>query len=277
VLKSKLKQSWRFFVPLFLALFFISLLSSKTRRAPWYEQWAWNVVSPVTSILSWSTKGTKKFLNHYLYLIGVEKENERLLKEVGLLRQKTLTLDERASENERFRELLELKRTHWPDSIAAQVIAFDPLSEFKSLRINKGFKDGVETDMPVVALEGLVGKVGPVFANDALILLIVDPSSSVDVLIERSRVRGLLAGHAKKTHLRPGYFLSRLEYLKQTSDIQAGDWVMTSGLDRLFPKGILVGTVESLVNNRFGIFIEAEVVPTVDFTQLEEVFVLKYP
>lgn len=272
---QRLKTFWQFLIPLVLVVFFLSLLSPKTRRAPWYEQWAWNVVSPVTSVFSWFGGGLHHTWDHYVYLVGTQRENEMLQRELKELQQKVVTFKESVAENERLGQLLNLKNAQRSASVAARVIAYDPRSEFKSIRINKGSHDGLSPDMPVIATEGLVGKVGPVFDHDAIVLLILDPASTVDAFVERSHVRGLLNGAAKKTELRPGYFLTRLEYLKRSSDIQIGDQVVTSGLDQLYPKGILIGTVESVEHNRYGIFVDAEVVPTVDFSRLEEVLILK--
>ena len=277
MLKPKLKPSWQFLLPLILALFFLSLFSSKTRRAPWYEQLAWNAVSPVTSILSWTNHEIADTLHHYLYLVGLSKRSEELAKEVANLQRQAVSYNEAFAENQRLTGLLDLRRQMEPNSIAARVVAYDPRSEFKTIQIDKGEKEGVKPDMPVVSREGLVGKVGPVFKEHAIVLLILDPANTVDVLDERSRVRALLIGTASDTELRPGYFLTRTEYLRRASDLKIGDMLVTSGLDRLFPKGIAVGTVEQIENNRFGIFLDAEVVPVVDFSRLEEVLVLKYP
>lgn len=262
-------------IPLILILFFISLLSIKTRRAPWYEQWVWNAISPTVSVFSWVGGEVSGAWHHYVWLVGTVRENERLQKELAGLKQKVVTLEEADAENKRLTELIDLKQRQWPEAIAARVMAYDPRAEFKSLRINRGSEDGVVPDMPVVAPDGLVGRVGPVFAHDAIVLLVIDPASHVDVLVERSRVRGLLAGTAKETELRQGYFLTRMEYIQRASDLKLGDTVVTSGLDQLFPKGILVGTVESIEHSRYGVFVDAEVVPTVDFSRLEEVLVLE--
>ncbi|OGQ06165.1 MAG: rod shape-determining protein MreC [Deltaproteobacteria bacterium RIFCSPLOWO2_01_44_7] len=276
-MNKNLRPVWQYLIPIILTLFFLSLLSTRTHRALWYEQWALNLISPVTSVLSWSKNQVADHWKHYLYLVGAGKRNIALENELKILRQKVVTFDELVFENQRLNDVLSLKQNSWPDSIAAKIIGYDPRSEYKSIKINKGSSQGVKTDMPVVAMDGLVGKVGPVFSNEAIVLLVIDPASSVDVIVERSRVRGLLVGMAKDTELRPGYFLTRLEYLNRTSDLQISDVVITSGLDQLFPKGLLVGTVETISNNRFGIFLDADVVPTVDFSKLEEVLVLKYP
>lgn len=179
-------------------------------------------------------------------------------------------------ENERLKNLLDLKQKNSSKAIAARVMAFDPRAEFKSIRIDKGSRQGIASDMPVVAPGGLVGKVGPVFKDEALVLLIVDPASFVDCLVNRSRVRGLLVGDGTipNTDFKPG-FLTRLEYLKKESDIQAGDSLITSGLDRLYPKGILVGEIQTVEKDPLGLFQKAKVVTSVDFSGLEEVLVLK--
>ena len=197
-------------------------------------------------------------------------------KELERLRQQQATFQELQEENSRLHTLLNLKQKFFPEAVVAQVVALDPSAEYFSLRINKGSHHGLEPDMPVVARQGLVGKIGPVFKNEAIVLLITDPASSVDVIDSRSRLRAILvgAGSKSKTNLRPR-FLPRLEYLRSKSDIQSSDWMITSGLDGLFPKGLLVGEVSKIDHSRYGIFVNAKVVPFVEFSRLEEVMVLK--
>lgn len=192
------------------------------------------------------------------------------------LRQKLVVFEELRKENLRLHSLLNLKQKFFPEGVAAKVVSFDPHAEYKSLRINKGSKDGIAADMPVVAGAGLVGRIGPVFKKEALVLLIADPASHVDVVVHRSRLRALLTGvgSSKTLEVRPS-FLTRLEYLKNSSDIAPSDWVVTSGLDGLFPKGILVGEVAKVKKDPAGIFLTAHVAPAADFSGLEEVLVLK--
>lgn len=271
-----MKSRWRFFLPLFLALFFISLLSSGKRRASWYEQWILNTFSPLTKIFSGIAGGSGNLWHHYIYFVGLSKEAQDLRRNNEVLRQKLVIFGELQKENLRLHSLLNLKQNYFPEGVAAKVVALDPHAEYKSLRINKGSKDGIAADMPVVAGAGLVGKIGPVFKKEAVVLLMVDPASHIDVVVSRSRLRGLLTGvgSSKTVEVRPS-FLTRLEYLKNTSDISPADWVVTSGLDGLFPKGILVGEVAKIRKDPSGIFLTAHVAPAVDFGALEEVLVLK--
>lgn len=275
--RQTFKSSWRFLLPFALGLFFLSLLSTKTRRAPWYEQWAWNTIAPVVSVFTVVKNKTASVWNHYFYLVGLSKENDLLQKEVAVLKQKQITFRLLSQENDRLKDLLQLKENHWPEAVAGRVIALDPRSEFKSLRINKGSRDGIASDMPVVSIEGLVGKVGPVFKRDAIVLLLVDPSSYVDVMVERSLLRALLRGGGllHKAELQHGFFLSQMEYLKRESDIRRKDTIVTSGLDGFYPRGILVGEVVTIEKDGSGLFLKAGVLPAVDFTRLKEVLVLK--
>lgn len=271
------KRTPKFLIPLFVVLFFLSLYSSKTMRAPFYEQWVWTVLSPFTAFFSAVRQGSSHLWRHYIHLVDASVENERMRKRLRKLEGEQGRMEALRQENERLGKLLALKGEHFPGAIAARVVAFDPRFEFRSLRINKGAKDGIAPNMPVIAEEGLVGKVGPVFAGDAYVLLVADPASHVDVVVVRSGVRTLLSGSGflRQARLKPGYFLTRLEYLKKESDIVEGDAVVTTGLDRLYPSGLLAGTIEKVVKDRYGLFLEADVRPAVDFSKLREVLVLQ--
>lgn len=265
MLQSKKRLSPKFLVPLILVLFFLSLLSGRWHRSFWYEQWASNLVSPFTSFFSWFRKGGANFWNHYVALIDISKEMEGLKKEMLSLEQKQNRFQELLLENERLSKMLQLKNISWPEGVAARVKAFDPRVEFKTLRIDKGSRAGIEPDMAVIALGGLVGKVGPVYKEEAVVLLIVDAQSHVDVMVQRSRVRGFLVGTLSG---------ARLEFIKRLSDVQPGDALITSGLDRLFPKGIVVGKILNINENSHDLFLKVKVSPSVDLDQLEEVLVL---
>lgn len=264
-------------IPLLLLLFFLSLLSTQTRRAPWYEQWGWNIFSPVTRLFSFFQSKTKALGRQYLFLVHVAQDNEELRSQTQVFKQERVTFKELKQENDRLARLLELKQNRWPTGLTARVIGFDPRSEFRVIQIDKGMDHGVQPDMPVLALAGLVGKVGPVFKRAAAVLLIVDPASFVDGVVQRSQVRCLLGGTGLLRHaeLKHDYLLSRLEYLNKGSDVVIGDTVVTSGLDGLYPKGILLGTLTRVVVDRYGLFLKADVLPAVDFSQLREVLVLK--
>lgn len=274
---KKFKTAWKWLAPVLLILFFLSLLSGTKRKASWFQQWLWNTVAPISFVLSWAKGGVSNIWHHYIYLVHAAENNEVLLKEVGEFQQKFYSLKEVEQENKRLLNLLELKQSQWSEGIVARVISFDPRFEFKSIRIDKGEKEGVLPDMPVISLEGLVGRVGPVFRGDAVVLLIIDPASHVDVFVQRSRLRALLRGQGFMKHAELGhaFFLTSMEYLKKKSDIQVSDVIFSSGMDGLYPKGVPVGVVESVEPSSAGIFLKASVQPLVDFSKLEEVIILQ--
>jgi rod shape-determining protein MreC len=185
-----------------------------------------------------------------------------------------MRLEEALQENARLAALLDYRKSFERTTVVARVIANDPRAEFKSITIDRGSADGIPLLAPVVGPRGLVGKVGTVGSHEARVLLINDPNSAVDAFVQRSRVRGLIVGSAWRTELKAGYYLTRLEYLKRTSDIQEGDIVVTSGFDRVFPPGIPIGTVHDISASRYGVFSEASVVPFENLAELTEVMVV---
>ncbi len=269
------KKLLNFLIPLIVALVFFSLASQKASRARWYESALLNLLTPFEVVVTNISELGGSVWNGYISLVGVEKENQQL-KQVNARLEGLLTnAQETRQENERLRELLSYKETLPYETVVARVIANDPRSEFKSFTINKGLKDGVDVLMPVIGPRGLVGRVGLASSHIAQVLLITDPNSSVDVIIQRSRARGLLVGTARRTELRGGSaFISRLEYLRRVSDVQEGDVVVTSGFDQIYPPGIAIGTLHDVVSSRYGVFQEADVVPFEDFQSTQEVLVL---
>lgn len=269
------KKLLNFLLPLTVALVFFSLSSQSAKRATWYESALLNLLAPFEAVVTHVSNFASSVWSGYVGLIGVEKENQQLKQANAKLEGQLSGEEEIRQENERLRDLLNYKSTVPYQTVVARVIANDPRSEFKSFTINKGFKDGVNVLMPVIGPKGLVGRVGLISSHIAQVLLITDPNSAVDVVIQRSRARGLLVGTARRTELRAGSaFLSRLEYLRRVSDVQEGDIVVTSGFDQIYPPGIPVGTLHDVVSSRYGVFQEADVVPFEDFPSTQEVLVL---
>ncbi len=243
----------------------------------WYESALLNIISP----LQWVTTSTLNFVcsiwNKYIWLTDVSDENKRLRSENAQLKNRLIAMEEIKRENERLRLLLNYKETMPYATVVGRVIANDPRAEFKSITIDKGLKDGLQVLMPVIGPNGLVGKIGRLSSHWAQVLLITDPNSAVDVMVQRSRARAILVGTAKRTELKGGYYISRLEYLKRVSDIEENDVVVTSGFDQIYPPGIPVGTVHDVVGSNYGVFKSADVIPFEDFAQLDEVIVLLKP
>ncbi|MBI4211109.1 MAG: rod shape-determining protein MreC [Deltaproteobacteria bacterium] len=264
----------RFAIPVLLLLFFYALLKIDDRRAPWYEILFFNMVSPFTSVLCAVSSGTSNVWHGYVALIGVAEENDRLKRQVAELSQAVHAFAETKLENGRLRELLSYPNDAKAKMLGARVVAADPKGQFQTLVISRGTKDGVGVAMPVMGPKGIVGRIGKVYRSSAIVLLLNDLSSAVDVANQRSGARALLVGTVKGTHLRHAPVLTRLEYLDHTSDVKPGDVIVTSGFDQIFPPGLPVGTVGSVEPLEEGIFQKAEVIPYENLFELKDVVVM---
>lgn len=202
----------------------------------------------------------------YVDLWGVREENDRLREEVTVLRNETVRLQEAALAGQRLRELLEFKRGFPHGVAAANIIGRDPSNWYHTLLIDKGEKDGVSIEMGVITPRGVVGRVVKTAPTLSQVLLLTDRNSAVAALIQQTRDEGLVEGTEMG--------LARIKYLSLQSPAREGDLVLTSGLTGIFPKGIMIGTLGPLVKKEGALFQEAQVIPSVDFSKLEEVLVI---
>ena len=132
--------------------------------------------------------------------------------------------------------------------------------------LDKGISDGVRKGMAVVTPLGVVGQVVAVTARTAKVLLLTDANSGIDVLVQRTRSRGIVSGSLENGVV--------LKYVKRSEDIQEGDRLITSGTDGVFPKGMMVGTVIKVSKQHIGLFQSIEVLPAVQAARVEEVLVV---
>lgn len=223
-------------------------------------------ISHLSSVVSSAIGGT---WNAYVDLVGVRQEREWLRRRVRELESRIERAATVASQNARLQALLDLREAMPGQSVASRITGVDASGLFRTATLNKGERDGVQKGMAVVAPAGVVGKVVSTSPNAARVLLLEDPSSGVDALVQRSRARGIVEGS-----LHGG---CQLKYVKHREDLRVGDLVATSGLDGIFPKGVTVGTIVRLSREEGGLFQTAEIEPAVDFNKLEEVMVVEAP
>ena len=204
------------------------------------------------------------FRENYDTLAGFK--NERLRKRIQNLeveRQKYLEAD---ATNRQLKQLLDF-RSHLPaGAITASIIANSATSWFKSCQIDKGSVDGVRKGMAVVTPLGVVGQVVAVTPRTAKVILLTDQNSGIDVLVQRTRSRGIVSGSLESGTV--------LKYVKRSEDIQQGDRLITSGMDGVFPKGMMVGTVIKVLKQHIGLFQFIEVLPAVQTPLTENVLVV---
>jgi len=223
------------------------------------------IMAPLQRVTTTALAGARDLWTGYVRLVGAAAENVGLRHELRAWEQRAARLRELERMNHRLKRLLGLQRRLPAPAVAAEVAARDATVLFESLVLDKGARHGIEPGMPVLAPEGIVGVIAATSAHAARVLLLTDPNSGVDVLVQRTRVRGIVSGRLEQAAI--------LKYVGRAEDVRAGDRIVTSGLDGVFPKGMPVGRVTRVSRDDPGLFLYAEVAPAADTTRLEEVLV----
>jgi rod shape-determining protein MreC len=221
---------------------------------------------PVERMVTLPVSFARNVWHGYLDLIGIREQNERLQSRLTELEDENLQYREAIVASERFRRLRHLHERKDLPMVPATVIAQDLSPWFRSVIINRGFSAGIRTGMPVIADAGIVGTVAGTTPNASRILLVIDPQSRIDVYVQRTRARGAVRGRSAET--------CRFEYVLRDEDVHVGDLLLTSGLDTIYPKGLPVGRIAAVNRKPYGLFLDADLEPSVDFHRLEEVFVI---
>lgn len=224
------------------------------------------IVASLQNIVTRSAEGVESFWRGYFYLVGAREENQKLHTSLDLARANLTALREADLANKRLKKLLDFKQSLEPPVIAGNVVASNPNAWFKTVVIDKGERDGLRTSQPVVTQNGVVGRVVELAPHYAKVLLLIDYNSSLDAMVQRTRVRGILAGNSTS--------ICRLKYVLKHDDLVEGDVLITSGLGGVFPKGLKLGTVISVKKMDHGLFLEVDVRPAVNFNKLEEVLII---
>lgn len=224
------------------------------------------LVSPINALVQLVHETFRSSWDRYVYLLGVEEENEHLRGRLQQLEGDLALLNEFRGENERLRKLLNFTEDSELKGVAGTVIGSDPTGWVRGIVIDKGTADGISVGMAVVHTRGVVGQVISTGPTSSRILLISDHSSGVDAIVQGSRVRGVVEGS--------GAQLCELRYVTREYPVKQGEVILTSGMDGIFPKGLIIGTVSAVEQSGGAIFQTVELKPAVDFTRLEEVLVV---
>ena len=213
--------------------------------------------------------GVSRFWDGYVGLLSVQAENEALRENVAALRFEVQREHALAQRVRGLEKLLELRQEVGFTTVSARVIAGDASPYFRTVTIDRGTGDGVLRDSAVVSPDGVVGRVvsdpGP---RAAKVQLLVDRSAAAGALIERTRAAGVVMGDTAQGVL-------RMEYVSNLEEVQVGDVVVTSGMDGIYPKGIVIGEVEVVHRGPGSSLYKAiQVRPKVKFGNLEDVLVI---
>jgi rod shape-determining protein MreC len=214
------------------------------------------------SMTSW----IREMQESHVTVAGYKAENERLRKRIVELEMDRNRFFEAEATNQQLRQLLDFRSQLPSASITASIIANSASAWFQSCSIDKGSADGVRKGMSVVTPLGVVGRVVDVAARSAKVLLLTDANSGIDVMVQRTRARGIVSGSLENGTV--------LKYVKRTEDIQVGDRLITSGLDGVFLKGLMVGTISKVRKQNLGLFQTIEVMPAISPARVEIVLVV---
>lgn len=219
------------------------------------------------SIIKYTYLPFFKFSQKIRELSHVYEENKKLQKENVRLILENLRLKEEGLENERLRALLDFRSQVDYRVIPAEVVALEPNRKSNSILISVGEVDGIKKYLPVINMQGLVGKVVEVYPKNSLVELLLDPHCRVAALAQRSRIHGIIK-QQKGTNL-------SLENVPSGADVMPGDEVISSGLGGVFPPALKIGTVVEAEDRKSSIFKHILVKPSADFNSLEELFVIE--
>ncbi|MBN1897789.1 MAG: rod shape-determining protein MreC [Spirochaetes bacterium] len=232
-----------------------------------------SLISPLQKVVNNVSEASENFWNSIEELKKVKKELVRSREELEKLKGANIEIEELKKENERLKFTLENQKKIEFQTAYAEIIAKDPSNYYSSFIINKGKSQGIKINMPVIAYQGnqkgLVGKIIEVSAGSSKVLPVTGVGSFVGAMMADLRYTGIIKGMGKTSdHV-------VLEYINKDATINFGDLVVTSGQGGIFPKGIKIGIVLGFQKVKYGLFYkDIKVKPIIDFSQLEDVYVI---
>ena len=264
-------KTWRKLVVASLLLLFSSLIwisnAKEEKDRNFIDRTVVTLTAPFESVVGAGIRGVKHVWYGYFYFVGLEQANDQLRLENDQLRGQLAYDWEVQDENDRLRKMLSFEKETPAKLVIAKVIAASGDSFSKSIRINVGSRAGIARNMAVVTPGGVLGRVSEVSPWYSDVQLLTDGRSALPVRIQRTRAQGVLEGLSQG--------VCQLKYVSRAEDVQPGDVVITSGLDGLLPRGLVVGTVLNVEKKEFGVLQEVLVTPAVDFRRPpEEVLVV---
>ena len=227
--------------------------------------WTVGAISPFQRAGTHGVGSIRGIWNHYFALQNTSRDNEQLKRENDALKLQITQLQSKAAEADRLAQLLNFKKMHLDvPMIGARVIGASAGTASQTIDIDRGEHDGIKRNMGVITPDGVVGKVIESYANTAQVLLLTDKDSGVGALLADSRIQSPVGG--------TGEPLLFMKYVPNDDTVNNGERVVTSGMDRIFPRDLPVGTiVEIKPGNPFKLI---RVRPAANLERLEEVIVL---
>jgi len=227
--------------------------------------WTVGAVSPFERAGAHGVSHIRDTWNHYFALQNTSRENEQLKRENGALKLQITQLESKAGEADRLAALLKFRQTNTDvPMVSARVIGGSADSASQTIYLDRGERDGIRRNMGVITPDGVVGKVIESYKDTAQVLLLTDKDSGVGAMLVESRLQGPVGG--------TGEPLLIMKYIPNDDNVNSGERVVTSGMDRIFPRDLPVGTIAEIKAG--SPFKQLRVKPAASLERLEEVFVL---
>jgi rod shape-determining protein MreC len=227
--------------------------------------WTVGAFSPFERAGAHGVGSVRGLWNHYFALQNTSRENERLHEENDQLKLQVIQLQSKAAEADRLAALLDFRKAHQNvPMIGARVIGTSANTASQTIYLDRGENDGIKRNMGVITPDGIVGKVVESYANTAQVLLLTDGASGVGAMLAASRIQSPVGG--------TGEPLLVMKYVANDDNVNVGERVVTSGMDRIFPRDLPVGTVAEVKSGNP--FKQIRVRPSANLERLEEVIVL---
>ena len=251
-------------------LILISLQIPSKAGVPVFQSVTFGAFARVQGATAATLYGIRHFWGSYVWLRGVRAENESLKRQLAELQVRLQEERALASRSERLQQLLNLQSSSGLPTIAAEVIAGNPNPGMLTITIGRGSADGVQKDMAVIAPGGIVGRiVGRPAAHASRVQLLIDRNAAAGAFTERSHAGGMVVGADRDPPL-------VMDLVSNMADVKPGDVVVASGVDGIYPKGFVIGRVETS-DRGAGLYRNITVRPAVDFSSVEEVLVVLVP
>jgi rod shape-determining protein MreC len=268
LLDIRQRTGWLFLAVVVGHIVLISAQVNSRRGVPLLEEVIFGAFAEVQRASAEVIGNVREGWQNYFALQQIRRENEGLKQQVAQLEIRMQQERAQAQQTRTLQELMSLREATETPTTAANVIGASADAYFRTMSIDKGTADGLRQDMAVIAPAGVVGRIILPTTRAAKVQLLIDRNAAAAALVERSRAQGVVLGTGTGT--------LTMAYLPGSADVKVGDRIVTSGIDGIYPKGFVIGQIESLPRgggDSGGIVIT----PAVEFSSLEAVLVVTGP
>jgi rod shape-determining protein MreC len=272
LLDIRQRTGWLFGALVVSQIILISGQVTTQRGVPVLQEVTFGTFAEMQRAATGAVSGVTDSWQNYFALQQIRRENERLKQEVtelGVALQQERTA---AQQTHALQKLLDLKSATPFRTAAAAVIGSGADPSFRTMTIDKGTQDGLGVNMAVISPSGVVGRILVPTARASKVQLIIDRDAAATVMVERTRASGVVTGLGSVDSLDFRVGLLKLDYVPGSADVKKGDRVVTAGTDGIYPKGLLIGEIQS--TEREGGEWRLKIKPAVDFSSLEAVLVV---